>query len=185
MDKILLSWLVVLSIVGTILCNWHIIFTNFNMVIDIFIKQRLADYLWNCHFATNSLWVLLYLCTFHHFSHCLALRGRTQGPPPPHSFMSAAMVAVSHLLLLHDSFHGTIPFADHWVLPFPSLLIQVPPSLLKNLNSKLYSTSLVLSANLKQLVYMYLSQLMSTFTNYLKVHCSLNGYFHPVTQKNQ
>ena len=29
----------------------------------------------------------------------------------------------------------------------------------------------------KKLVYMYLSQLMSTFTNYLKVHRSLDGYF--------
>ena len=49
--------------------------------------------------------------------------------------------------------------------------------MLKNLNSQLYSTSLVLSLSLKQLVYMYLSQLMSTFTNYLKVHHSLDGYF--------
>ena len=48
---------------------------------------------------------------------------------------------------------------------------------LKNLNSQSYSTSLVLSSSLKQLVYMYLSQLMSTFTNYLKVHRSLDGYF--------
>ena len=50
-------------------------------------------------------------------------------------------------------------------------------SVLKNLNSQLYSTSLVLSPILKQLVYMYLSQLMSTFTNYLEVHRSLDGYF--------
>ena len=50
-------------------------------------------------------------------------------------------------------------------------------SLLKNLNFQLCSTSRVLSSSLKQLVYMYLSQLMSTFTNYLKVHRSLDGYF--------
>ena len=49
--------------------------------------------------------------------------------------------------------------------------------LLKKLNFQLYSTSLVPSSSLKQLVYMYLSQLMSTFTNYLKVHHSLDGYF--------
>ena len=33
------------------------------------------------------------------------------------------------------------------------------------------------SPNLQMFVYMYLSQLMSTFTNYLKVHRSLHGFF--------
>ena len=62
--------------------------------------------------------------------------------------------------------------------PNPTLGKPTPaPQVLKNLNFQLCSTSLVLSSSLKQLVYMYLSQLMSTFTNYLKVHCSLDGYF--------
>ena len=67
--------------------------------------------------------------------------------------------------VLDDNFKGT---TEQFVLHF---------NVLKNLNSQLYSTSLVLSSSLKQLVYMYLSQLMSTFTNYLEVHRSLNGYF--------
>ena len=49
--------------------------------------------------------------------------------------------------------------------------------MLKNLNSQFGSTPLVLSSSLRYLVYMYLSQRMSTFTNYLKVHRSLDGYF--------
>ena len=37
--------------------------------------------------------------------------------------------------------------------------------------------SSVCSPNQRLLLYMYLSQLMSTFTNYLKMHHSLDGYF--------
>ena len=37
--------------------------------------------------------------------------------------------------------------------------------------------SSVCSPMQRLLLYMYLSQLMSTFTNYLKVHRSLDGYF--------
>ena len=74
----LVSWLVALRIAGTILCNWHIVFINYYMVIDDFIEQCLADHQWKHHFTTYSLWVLLNLCIFHCFSCCLALRGRTQ-----------------------------------------------------------------------------------------------------------
>ena len=78
-----------------------------------------------------------------------------------------------HMRILEDknqiqnrcTFPGTYP---------PVFMVYI---LLKNLNFLLYSTSLVPSSSLKQLVYMYLSQLMSTFTNYLKVHRSLDGYF--------
>ena len=37
--------------------------------------------------------------------------------------------------------------------------------------------SCAFSQSKKLLIYMYLSQLMSTFTNYLKVHHSLDGFF--------
>ena len=118
----LVSWLVALCIAGTILCNWHIVFIDYCMVVDNFIGQCLANHLWKHLFLTNSLWVLLNF--FHCFSHCLALRGRTQCPPT--LFMPAALVTVSHLLLPWHSFLGTVPLASHRVLHFPSLLIQVP-----------------------------------------------------------
>ena len=72
-------------------------------------------------------------------------------------------------------FNNKIPAELHPEFHIIKLLIE--KGMLKNLNSQLCSTSLVLSSSLKQLVYMYLSQLMSTFTNYLKVHRSLDGYF--------
>ena len=41
------------------------------------------------------------------------------------------------------------------------------------------SVQLLVLSYVEMFVYMYLSQLMSTFINYLKVHHSLNGLFIP------
>ena len=41
------------------------------------------------------------------------------------------------------------------------------------------SIQLLVLSYAEMFVYMYLSQLMSTFTNYLKVHHLLDGFFNP------